>query len=90
MVITFDPKKDKLNQRKHGVSLSAASGFDWTDAVIWPDLRYHYAELRECALGFVGNHLYFLVFVDESYARRVISMRRASKGEVRKYVSQKT
>jgi len=28
MVITFDPNKDKLNRRKHGVSLAAASGFD--------------------------------------------------------------
>ena len=37
MVITFDPKKDKLNQRKHGISLSAASGFDWENAVIWTE-----------------------------------------------------
>ncbi|GJJ02703.1 hypothetical protein RugamoR64_32410 [Duganella rhizosphaerae] len=51
MVITFDPKKDKLNQRKHGISLSAASAFDWDNAVIWTDQRYHYSELRECALG---------------------------------------
>ncbi|WP_179675391.1 BrnT family toxin [Duganella sp. 1224] len=71
-------------------SLSAAFSFDWDDAVIWPALRYHYAEPRECALGFVGNHLYFLVFVDESCSRRIISMRPASKGEVKKYVPQKT
>lgn len=34
MVITFDPKKDKLNKRKHGVSLAAASELDWDNAVI--------------------------------------------------------
>ncbi|HEX5341911.1 MAG TPA: BrnT family toxin, partial [Duganella sp.] len=70
MVITFDPKKDKLNRRKHGVSLSVASGFDWADAVIWPDQRYHYTELRECALGYVGNVLYYMIFVDLGYAMR--------------------
>ena len=90
MVITFDPKKDKLNRRQHGISLSAASGFDWDDAVIWPDLRYHYAELRECVLGYLGNHLYFVTFVDQGNATRVISLRKANKGEVRRYVLQKT
>lgn len=48
MVITFDPKKDKLNQRKHGISLSAAVDFDWDNAMIWIDQRYHYSEVREC------------------------------------------
>lgn len=89
MVITFDPKKDKLNQRKHGISLSAASGFDWADAVIWPDQRYHYTELRECALGYLGNVLYFMTFVDMVHAIRVISLRKANKGEVKRYVLQK-
>lgn len=90
MVITFDPNKDRLNLRKHGISLSAASRFDWDDAVIWPDLRYHYSELRERALGYIGNHLYFLIFVDEGHTMRIISLRRATKGEVKRYALQKT
>lgn len=90
MVITFDPNKDKLNLRKHGVSLSAASAFDWADAVIWPDQRYHYTELRERALGFIGSQLYFLIFVDEGYAMRVISLRKAHRGEAKIYALQKT
>jgi uncharacterized DUF497 family protein len=90
MVITFDPKKDKLNQSKHGVSLAAAAAFDWDNAVIWPDLRYHYTELRERALGFIGNQLYFLIFVDEGSAMRVISLRKAHRGEAKIYALQKT
>lgn len=89
MVITFDPQKDKLNQRKHGVSLAAASDFDWTGAVVWTDQRYHYSELRECAVGDIAGRLYFMVFVDELNALRVISLRKASKGEVKRYVLQK-
>lgn len=90
MAITFDPSKDQLNRRKHGISLSAASGFDWANAVVWPDRNYLYTELRECALGHIAGHLYFMVFVDERHSIRVISLRKASKGEMKRYASQKT
>jgi uncharacterized DUF497 family protein len=90
MVITFDPKKDKLNQRKHGISLSAASAFDWGGAVIWPDQSYLYSELRECGVGLIGQHLYFVSFVDRTYALRVLSLRRATKAGELLYVLQKT
>jgi uncharacterized DUF497 family protein len=85
MVITFDPKKDKLNLLKHGISLSAASAFDWGTATIWTDQRYHYHELRECGLGLIGKNLYFIVFVDHGSSLRVISLRKANKGEARRY-----
>lgn len=29
MVMTFDPKKDAINQAKHGVSLRAAEHLEW-------------------------------------------------------------
>lgn len=86
MVITFDPNKDKLNRRKHGVSLSAASQFDWDNAVIWPDGRYAYTELRECAVGLIGYHLYHVSFVDRGDSRRIISLRKASPEEEYRYV----
>lgn len=86
MVITFDPNKDKLNRRKHGVSLSAASQFDWDNAVIWPDGRYVYTELRECAVGLIGYHLYHVSFVDRGDSRRIISLRKASPEEEYRYV----
>lgn len=89
MVITFDPKKDKLNRRKHGVSLAAASAFDWVNAVIWPDLRYAYSELRECALGLIGCQLHHVSFVDRGDARRIISLRKANAKKEDQYVGQK-
>ena len=89
MVITFDSKKDKLNRRKHGVSLSAASGFDWDNAVIWPDTRYAYTELRECAVGLIGYHMYYVSFVDRGDIRRIISLRKANPEEEWRYAGQK-
>ncbi|GJI97925.1 hypothetical protein RugamoR57_46430 [Duganella caerulea] len=89
MVITFDPKKDKLNQRKHGISLSAASAFDWDNAVIWIDQRYHYSEVRECAIGLIGHRLFQVTFVDRGRERRIISLRKANGGEEISYVGQK-
>ncbi|MRW93398.1 BrnT family toxin [Duganella sp. FT80W] len=89
MAITFDPKKDKLNRRKHGISLSAASGFDWDNAVVWTDDRYAYMELRECAIGLIGYRLYHVTFVDRGDMRRIISLRKASPEEECRYVGQK-
>ncbi len=89
MVITFDPKKDKLNRRKHGVSLSAAAGFDWANAVVWPDQRYAYSELRECAVGLIGYDLYHLTFVDHEDVLHIISLRKANGKEESRYVRQK-
>lgn len=89
MVITFDPKKDKLNKRKHGVSLAAASEFDWDNAVAWSDERYAYSELRECAVGLIGYDLYHITFVDCGDRLRIISLRKANRKEGSRYVRQK-
>lgn len=86
MEISFDPLKDKLNRRKHGVSLAAAIAFEWDTAVIWPDARFHYSELRECAIGLIGNRLFHVTFVDRDTKRRVISLRKANRREELRYV----
>jgi len=46
MSIQFDQAKDAKNTQKHGVSLAAAAGFEWMDAVTWPDQRQDYGEDR--------------------------------------------
>jgi uncharacterized DUF497 family protein len=89
MEISFDPKKDKINRQKHGISLSAAAAFQWDAAVIWPDQRYRYSELRECAIGLIGYRLYHVTFVDHGNKRRIISLRKANAVEEFRYVGQK-
>jgi uncharacterized protein len=86
MRIEFDPAKDASNRSKHGVSLSLASELDWEDALVWVDERFEYAELRMIALAPKTQILYYAVFVDRGDARRIISLRRANRREVKHYV----
>ncbi len=87
MNITFDPVKDASNIAKHGVSLSLATSLDWGSALVWIDVRFAYDELRQCALSPLGAHLYHVAFVDREDDRRIISLRRANRREVKRYVS---
>lgn len=86
MLIEFDPDKDTENSRKHGVSLALAARLDWDNALVWIDDRFEYEELRMIALAPETNTLFYVVFVDRSDARRIISLRRATRREVTHYV----
>lgn len=85
MQITFDTNKDKVNIEKHGVSLAAASRFEWEDALIWTDERKSYGEERMCGIGYIGNRLHYIVYVDRDEERRIISLRKANMREVKRY-----
>lgn len=85
MDILFDRAKDQANRAKHGISLAAAAGLDWDTALIWVDRRLDYGERRECALGMIGDRLYYAVFVQRAGRLRMISLRRANIREVRRY-----
>ncbi len=86
MRFVFDPDKDKLNLAKHGLSLSFAEKLIWEEAYVWVDPRYAYDELRVIGLVPEGKTLYFVAFVDRGDVRRTLSLRRAERREVKKYV----
>jgi uncharacterized DUF497 family protein len=86
MRIEFDPDKDLSNQEKHGHSLALASALDWEEALVWVDDRYAYGELRMIALAPATGILYYVAFVDRGDARRIISLRKANRREVKHYV----
>jgi uncharacterized protein len=86
MRITFNPAKDAANRAKHGVSLSVARELDWEAALVWIDDRFEYDELRMIALAPETEILYYVAFVDRGETRRVISLRRATRLEVKYYV----
>jgi len=73
MLIECDPAKDAVNRDKHGISLGEAARIDWDNAVTWPDRRVDYGEDRMRGLGYIGERLYFVAFVDRGQVRRVIS-----------------
>jgi uncharacterized DUF497 family protein len=86
MRIEFDPTKDASNQLKHGVSLVMAGELDWDAAWVWVDERFDYNEMRMIALAPKTEILYCVAFVDRGDVRRIISLRRANRREVKHYV----
>ena len=87
MQIEFDPEKDKINQAKHGLSLILASELDWQNSLVWIDTRKNYGEMRMIALAPSTGILYYVAYVDRDDSRRIISLRRANRREVKHYVS---
>ena len=85
MRIAFDPAKDASNQEKHGLSLALASALDWDEALVWIDERCAYGELRVVALAPKTGILYYVAFVDRDDVRRIISLRKANRREVKHY-----
>lgn len=89
MQIEFDPAKDALNIRHHGVSLALASQLEWhLLASHADDTRHDYYELRMVGFAPIGTAVYCVVFVEpRADVTRIISLRRATKPEVRSYVA---
>lgn len=86
MCVEFDPAKDKANRAVHGVSLAVAERLDWDAALVWIDDRFEYEELRMIALAPESSTLYYVAFVERGETRRIISLRRATRREVKHYV----
>ena len=86
MEIEFDPVKDAGNRAKHGVSLTLAAELDWDAALVWVDDRFAHADFRMIALAPTTDILCYVDFVDRASVRRIISLRRANRREVKHYV----
>jgi uncharacterized DUF497 family protein len=86
MQIELDPEKDRANHAKHGVPLALAVELDWEAALVWVDERFEYDEARMIALAPKTGILYYVAFVDRGEVRRIISLRRANRREVKRYV----
>jgi uncharacterized protein len=82
--IEFNPAKDVINQRKHGVSLALAERFDWNAAGFQP-ARTVAGEHREKALSYVDGKLYAAIYTRRGRVFWIISVRRASRKERREY-----
>ena len=90
MKLEFDPAKDDIYRAKHGVSLAAATDFDWDTALEREDDRFDYGEARFVAIGLIDARLYVMVFTEGSDddAIRIISLRPAERHETRFYYEQ--
>lgn len=84
MEIEFDPSKDAINLKKHGVSLGDFTGFD-EEPVVLIDDRKDYGEVRYRAFGLIEGVGHALVFTIRGNSMRLISLRRAHDKEMRRY-----
>ncbi len=85
MRITFDPFKSQATARLRGFGFEIVEGFDWATALYGVDSRRDYGEVREVALGLIEGAVYVVVFIRRDDAIHIISVRRASRKERRRY-----
>jgi hypothetical protein len=83
----WDEGKARTNRIKHGIAFDAAYQFDWNTSIEEVDDRES-SELRIKAIGFIGVTLHIMVFTPRSGKIRIISLRKATKGEERDYEKQ--
>lgn len=84
MEIEFDADKDAINITKHGVSLSRA--VDLEMLAVQPDRRFAYGEERFRAWGLIDGVAHCLAFTTRGNRIRAISLRRAHRKEMDRYV----
>ncbi len=85
MQIDYDPVKNTRNVEKHGISFDSVVDFRFDTAIKQADARKDYGELRVNALGYLGNRLHMLTFVEVEGGVRVISFRKANPREQASY-----
>ena len=85
MRFEWDEAKRIGNIAKHGVDFATIVDFEWDTALIRPDTREDYGELREVALGFIGTRLHAVIFTERDDVVRLISLRKATKKETKFY-----
>jgi len=86
-VFDWDPRKAEVNARKHGVTFDEASTvFGDPDGMLMPDTHHSGQEMRYLLLGLTTRHrLLVVAFVDRPPRTRLISARRATRRERRRY-----
>ena len=85
MEFEWDEGKDAANRTKHGVSLGEALLIDWSSGVTVRDDRRDYGEPRWIRFALLSGRLHTCVFTGRAEALRIISLRKSSSREIRKY-----
>jgi uncharacterized DUF497 family protein len=81
----WDERKNEANIRKHGVPFGVAEHFDW-DTAIYEQDSDHEGEDRQLAYGYASDGVgYVIVIAIRGEEYRVISARRLTRQERRKY-----
>lgn len=83
MEYEWDETKNAVNRRKHGIGFEAMDGFAWEYAV--HDIHYVDGEERDLVIGPISDKLYSVAIPEREETTRIISLRRATRPEERKW-----
>jgi uncharacterized protein len=88
MQYTWDPEKDALNRRKHGLSLiDGIPALNDPDREAWIDDRLDYGEERIVTLGMSSQRILYVVSSERNEnLTRLISVRKANRNEIERYL----
>jgi uncharacterized protein len=85
MQFEWDERKRKANLKKHGLDFAQCESVFLGPTYTFPDDRDYEGEERSIAVGILDAALVIVVFIEHDEKTRVISMRRASSQETKKY-----
>ena len=87
MRYVWDPAKDTLNRRKHGLPLAAGiDALEDPNFYFWFDERFDYTEERIITLGLTPRGVLYVVSTERGEnLTRIISVRRAKHNEIERY-----
>jgi hypothetical protein len=87
MRYVWDPAKDVLNRRRHGLSLpDGIPALEDPERDDWIDNRFDYGEERIVTLGMGQRQVLYVVSTErDEDCIRIISVRRAEEDEIKRY-----
>jgi uncharacterized DUF497 family protein len=85
----WDEAKRAANISDHKLDFTAIYEVDWDTAVFAIDDREDYGELREIAVGFIGERLHVVIFTRRRESIRIISLRKAENKDKKLYVEER-
>ena len=85
MKIEFDPEKNRVNIDKHQIPLTEAHRVEWDTLWFKEDVRRDYNETRMIGYAYIGLRLHCVIYTDRGEVRRIISLRKANKRELKSY-----
>jgi uncharacterized DUF497 family protein len=87
MRYVWDPAKDVLNKRKHGISFAeGVPALEDPERDSWIDNRFDYGEERIVTLGMGERHVLYVVSTErDEDCIRLVSVRRAEDHEIKRY-----
>ena len=88
IVPTWTEKKRRSNIKDHGIDFAGCEAiFDWP-VTVFEDDRERYGEQRLCALGWLNGVVVHLTYTERGEDFHVISLRKAEKHEVKRYLKE--